>query len=605
MKLTKLLSSVIIESADKGLINEVSEKIKNQLLAKFKPQTSDDDEAIINNIDYFEKIKNGLPSDKRDIMKYSYDELNSLISSKKTGKTIEDLFKLFKKKEKGIENKELKNNIRKFLEIKDELPRNKQKIEKYSFLDLVKLNREYWGKVISKKAFDKIKKERQDLTDEIILYYVTTYIENFNELPENTPSILNMSFNDLEHKLDAIQTKEQGLSGKKDYSDVEVIYDNDNLLIFQPKTKDQCIKLKNGRSWCTSREGGGNLYYNYRLENNLTLYYVIDEDKPFNDLNYSVVILVSSDGRKRLADKSNSGRYAGSTVISWDEISEKVPKLADKEDLFVPKPLSSEEQDLLRKYKKISVGDNPIEELGGENEVELWLEMNSPKLNDIQYKNLTKELKKKYIALGMDLTTFQIQNSEPDVLKYYISKKIDTIRNKGLSNLTVEDIALLNNPILKNVKADLKSKFISDITLKGDKIEITYPSSSEAKFIVLYGFDEFFESLPDTIKTLSIINKSDDIVALDVPSSLGNLTNLETLFLENIVKSLPESIGNLTNLQMLSIYKNPKITKLPNSILNLKELILLNLEGSDNIVLSDEFKQVFSEFDKGYWVYNV
>ena len=78
--------------------------------------------------------------------------------------------------------------------------------------------------------------------------------------------------------------------------------------------------MKNGRSWCTSREGTSNLYYNYRFDQNLTLYYVIDEDLPFNNLNFASVILVDRNGEMRLADGSNSGRYAGSTILPWDEI---------------------------------------------------------------------------------------------------------------------------------------------------------------------------------------------------------------------------------------------------------------------------------------------
>jgi hypothetical protein len=292
MKLVKLLSNVVTESVNPKIILEVSEKIKKQLLSKFKSQTKDTDEVILSNVEYFERIKNNLPSDKRDIMRYSYPELLTLVKSKKTLKDVNDTFKMFKKKESGIENKALKDNIKKFMDIKPFLPKMKNDISKYDFLTLVKLNNDYWETTIRKEAFKHFQTQGVQINDEALLYYINSYIENFERLPENTPSVLSMSFTDLEHTLDNIEAKDQGISGKKDYSGVEVIYDKDGLLIFQPNTKDQCIKLRNGRSWCTSREGGGNLYYNYRLENNLTLYYVIDQNKEFNDLNYGVVILV-------------------------------------------------------------------------------------------------------------------------------------------------------------------------------------------------------------------------------------------------------------------------------------------------------------------------
>ena len=95
--------------------------------------------------------------------------------------------------------------------------------------------------------------------------------------------------------------------------------------------------MRNGRSWCTSREGGSNLYYNYRLESNKTLYYIIDEDKDFSDTDFAVVILVDRWGGKALADGTNSGKYSGHSNIPWNEIVSKIPKLKGKENLFVCK----------------------------------------------------------------------------------------------------------------------------------------------------------------------------------------------------------------------------------------------------------------------------
>lgn len=605
MKLVKLLSNVVTESINPKIILEVSEKIKKQLLSKFKSQTEDTDEVILSNIEYFERIKNNLPSDKRDIMRYSYPELSKLINSKKTIKDVNDIFKMFKKKESGIENKALKDNIKKFMDIKPFLPKMKNDISKYDFLTLVKLNNDYWENTIRKEAFTYFKNLGVQINDEALLYYVNSYIENFERLPENTPSILSMSFTDLEHILDSIEAKDQGISGKKDYSGVEVIYDKDGLLIFQPKTKDQCIKLRNGRSWCTSREGGGNLYYNYRLENNLTLYYVIDQNKPYNDLNYAVVILVDEYGRKRLADGSNSGRYAGSTVIPWSEISGKVEKLSDKEDLFEPKPLSNDEMSVLRMYRNKRVGDNPIKELGGEQETEMWLEMNSPKLTPIQYKNLTKELKKKYIALGQSLNKEQIESSEPEVIKYYLSKRMDSIVNSKVSNLSQEDIVLLNLPTMRKVKEDLKPRFME--TLMSDStantIDIDYPKSDAAKFIVLFGFDEFFNSLPETLSHLIVKNSSSDSLALDLPSSIGRFKNLEGMVFTNLIRTLPETIGELQNLTFLSLQDNPNLVSLPDSVLRMGKLSFVNVSGTTNTKLPKGFENEFVKSTVGgLWI---
>ena len=285
MKLLNLLSS--------NIILEVSEKLKKQLIAKFSGSTTDTEDEMISVIDSFDRYKQGLPADKRDIMKYSYDELKNVIQSKESVKSIGDIFTEFKKKEKGIENNALKRYIKKFLEIKSELPKDKQNILKYSFLSLVKIVDDLYSRLLTKKMLDKFSKENPNLTQDQVLFYIDSYGENFDLIPFETKGIDKMSFSELEHLLDGLQGK-KGASNdnKEDYGDIDIIYDENNLKIFSPLTKDQCIRLKNGRSWCTSREGSGNMYYNYRLGNERTLYYVVDEDMNFDDLNYAVVILV-------------------------------------------------------------------------------------------------------------------------------------------------------------------------------------------------------------------------------------------------------------------------------------------------------------------------
>ena len=71
----------------KTLINEISEKLKKQLVSKFSADTQDTEDIIISNIDAFERYKGGLPADKRDINRYSYEELKDLILNKESSKS--------------------------------------------------------------------------------------------------------------------------------------------------------------------------------------------------------------------------------------------------------------------------------------------------------------------------------------------------------------------------------------------------------------------------------------------------------------------------------------------------------------------------------------
>jgi hypothetical protein len=609
MELVKILSSVIKENRNSRYnLMEVSDKIMNQLLTKFKDETEDTEDQIKEFINSFDRYKNGLPSDKRDITKYGYDELKSLIRNKAIKKEEKDLFKTYMQDlGKGSDQRQVKSMIKRFLEIRDLLPEPNRDIMKYPYLKLVELIQRAFGSLITKAAFEKYKKERTDLTNEQILSYIERYVDLYDRLEPNTPPILTMSFDQLEAALDHLPDGDDTPTKKgDDFKDVETIYDKDNLYVFKPNGKEQCIRLAHGRPWCTSRVGGGNLYYNYRLENNLTLYYVIDKDKAFDDLNFAVVILVDEYGRKRIADGKNmAGGYSGHKTESWDTISSKVPKLADKEYLFTPDPLTNDEKGLLRKYKHIDVKTDAVKELGSVRDAEFWLEISSPNLTNKPqvYINLPSELKKKYISLGMDLTGDMISNSEPDVVKYYLARKIDSLKTKSLNQLTSADIALINMPGLKNLKQELKVKYAGQLAT-GDSsiVNISYPNDDSSKYIALFGFDELFQNLPDTVSYLTIVNKSNDSLDLEIPSSINKFQNLVALVLENCVKTLPEELGELENLMFLTLQKNKKLVSLPESLADLELLELIALsESNPNIIIPERLKAIMVQEGDGFY----
>ncbi len=611
MKLVKILSSVIEENVEpKHRIMEISNRLMNQLVLKFKDETQDDEDTIKSYIDDFEKYKNGLAADKRDITKYAYNQLKSVISTKRLKKEENDIFKKYiKGPGKGSDQRQVKSAIKKFLEIREFLPEQYRNIMDYSYLKLVELIQRAFGTTITKKAFEKYRKEREDLTNEQILSYIERYVDLYDRLEPNTPPIMMMSFDELEAALDHLPDGDDTPKKKgDDFKDIEIIYDKDNLYVFKPNGKEQCIRLAHGRPWCTSRVGGGNLYYNYRLENNLTLYYVIDKDKPFDDLNFAVVILVDEYGRKRIADGKNmAGGYSGHRTETWDTISSKVPKLKDKEYLFTPDPLTDREKQLLRKYKHINVQEDAVKELGSVEDAEFWLEISSPNLTNKPrvYINLPAELKKKYISLGMDLTGDMITNSEPDVVKYYLARKIDSLRTKSLSNLTTADIALINMPAMKNLKEELKVKYAGQLATDSNQIvKITYPNDAASKYIALFGFDELFENLPDTITYLTIENKSSDQLNLDIPPSISKFKEVVALVLENCVRTLPEELGQMDSLTFLTLQNNKNLVSLPESLVNLEYLDLISLSGSNpNVQIPERLRAIMEEeTDNFYYI---
>jgi len=134
----------------------------------------------------------------------------------------------------------------------------------------------------------------------------------------------------------------------------------------------------------------------------------------------------------------------------------------------------------------------------------------------------------------------------------------------------------------EGLKQFFKPEFMKSLTGdKGEKVVIDYPSDSASKFIALYGFDEFFATLPDTLKRLTFKNTSRDKISLNIPNDIGRFKQLNAINFVGCVASLPEAICSLENLQYLSLVNNPDLQMLPECIGDMPNLMVLNLGGSN------------------------
>jgi hypothetical protein len=164
-------------------------------------------------------------------------------------------------------------------------------------------------------------------------------------------------------------------------------------------------------------------------------------------------------------------------------------------------------------------------------------------------------------------------------------------------------VEYLNGP-MSELKQFFKSEFAKGLVNKGgNKVEISYPDSSAGKFVALYGFDELFESLPESIEHLMITNKSkSEKVSLDVPPSLGRFKSLKALMLQNIVKSLPNEIGELQNLNYCALNNNSDLVSLPDTMCNLKKLAFINIANtSPQLDLPQCLKDKMEDEGNGFW----
>ena len=144
----------------------------------------------------------------------------------------------------------------------------------------------------------------------------------------------------------------------------------------------------------------------------------------------------------------------------------------------------------------------------------------------------------------------------------------------------------------EGMKEFFKPEFMKGLSIAGGtKVSVNYPSDSASKFIALYGFDEFFETLPKNINRLEFIAKSQNNLNLNIPSTIGNFKDLTALHFVGCVASLPDSICNLEKLQFLSLPDNPNIQMLPSCIAQMPRLSVVNMKGSNKNSIPDSLKQ--------------
>jgi hypothetical protein len=133
---------------------------------------------------------------------------------------------------------------------------------------------------------------------------------------------------------------------------------------------------------------------------------------------------------------------------------------------------------------------------------------------------------------------------------------------------------------------------------EGTTVSVEYPNDSASKFIAIYGFEEFFESLPDGLERFDFVKSNrrsyrgeeENTVSVKLPSSIGRFTKLHSLHLEGIVDDIPKDIVNLKELVFLSLPNNPNLKELPKEVATLENLQVINLKNSGSVKLDDEIE---------------
>jgi len=152
----------------------------------------------------------------------------------------------------------------------------------------------------------------------------------------------------------------------------------------------------------------------------------------------------------------------------------------------------------------------------------------------------------------------------------------------------IDLIEFLNNAG-DEIKEYFKPEFMSGLLNQssgGKSIEIEFPKSAAAKFIALYGFDEFFETIPEDVTRMDISGPG--TTAFKLPNSIGRLKSLTGIHIDGLISEIPDTICQLTNLRYMSLPNNKKLTKLPDCVKDMTNLKLINFKGCDNLKIPEE-----------------
>lgn len=155
---------------------------------------------------------------------------------------------------------------------------------------------------------------------------------------------------------------------------------------------------------------------------------------------------------------------------------------------------------------------------------------------------------------------------------------------------------LNDRPELKEFFKEMFKRFLNKDQQHGKRVQVRYPSDNVSKYIGIYGFDEFMESLPNDMVRFDFeagggYGNQDKLASRPLPEKFTTFPDLQILHIEGLVNEIPESIGNLKKLKFLSLAKNPDLKSLPDSLADLENLEVINIKDSPNVEIGPRLQE--------------
>jgi hypothetical protein len=137
------------------------------------------------------------------------------------------------------------------------------------------------------------------------------------------------------------------------------------------------------------------------------------------------------------------------------------------------------------------------------------------------------------------------------------------------------------------LKPEFANGFVKPNT---NNVEIKYPGTATGKFVALYGFDELFDVLPESITRLNIINTSNENIILTIPDTITRFKSLTAVLFENIIDRIPDSICKIDSLLFIAAPNNSQLKTIPECIMNLPNLTFVNVNKCPNIKIPESLQ---------------
>jgi hypothetical protein len=188
-----------------------------------------------------------------------------------------------------------------------------------------------------------------------------------------------------------------------------------------------------------------------------------------------------------------------------------------------------------------------------------------------------------------------IMNKKDPTDKYQFHFESNQFMDKEDRSVSLSPF-LNDRPELKEFFKEMFKRFLDKDQQHGKRVQVRYPSDNVSKYIGIYGFDEFMESLPNDMMRFDFesgggYGNQDKLASRPLPEKFTTFPNLTILHIEGLISEIPESIGNLKKLKFLSLAKNPDLKSLPESLADLENLEVINIKDSPNVEIGPRLQE--------------